>query len=154
MKKYLDRAIELAFNNIESGGTPYGAVVVYNDDIIGEGYNTLHDSFDVSGHAELIAIKQAQQVLQTNDLSGCTIYASGHPCPMCFGAIGFVGINHIVYANSLEEASDVAMGLSQDIYQYLKGEMSPYQIKIEHRPILIDEENPMKVYGEKINTVD
>ena len=61
MDKHLKHAINLALHNIETGGTPYGAVVVCDDKVVGEGFNTIHTSFDVSGHAELIAIRQAQQ---------------------------------------------------------------------------------------------
>lgn len=151
MDKHLKHAINLALHNIETGGTPYGAVVVCDDKVVGEGFNTIHTSFDVSGHAELIAIRQAQQNLQTNDLRGCTIYASGHPCPMCFGAIGFVGIRNIVYANTLEEAADVGMGLSLDIYQYLKGDQEAIHFDIRHVEVT-DDMNPMKIYDKAIRS--
>lgn len=128
MNSYLQVAIDLALSNIDDGGTPYGAVVVCDGEIIGQGANTIHQSYDVSGHAELIAIRQAQQVLQSNDLKDCVIYASGHPCPMCLGAIGFVGISKVYYANTLEEASHVGMWLSSDIYQYLKGQASDFKL--------------------------
>lgn len=149
MNSYLQVAIDLALNNIDDGGTPYGAVVVCDGKIIGQGANTIHQSYDVSGHAELIAIRQAQQVLQSNDLKDCDIYASGHPCPMCLGAIGFVGISKVYYANTLEEASHVGMGLSSDIYQYLKGHASDFKLEMIHLEIPEGELNPMTVYNNK-----
>ena len=150
MNQFMLRAIELANDNVENGGTPYGAVVVYQNEIIGEGFNTLHKEYDISGHAELIAIREAQAVLKTNDLSECTIYASGHPCPMCFGAIGFVGIKTVYYANTLKEASAVGMHLSENIYEYLKGNESPYSIQVVHTPISSRVVDPMTHYKKVI----
>lgn len=148
---FLNYAVELAVCNIKTGGTPYGAVVVKDGEIIGEGVNTLHTHFDISGHAEMIAIRQAQLTLSTNDLSDCEIYASGHPCPMCFGAIAFVGIKKIVYANSLEEAEAAGMGLSKNIYDYLMGDKTKLDINVVHLPIQKDEKNPMIIYSNRID---
>lgn len=149
--KFLDRAVQLAIDNVQDGGTPYGAVVVHDGVIIGEGVNTIHQEFDVSGHAELIAIRQAQKVLQSNDLSDCVIYASGHPCPMCFGAIGFVGISTVYYANTLEEAADVGMDLSLNIYNYLRDDKDAFDIQMIHTGEMEEDRNPMKLYSKHIN---
>lgn len=147
MNKYLNKAIDLAIENIKEGGTPYGAVVVLNDEIVGEGVNTIHIKPDISGHAELIAIKQAQEKLNRIDLSDCVVYASGHPCPMCLGAIAMSKIPKVIYANSLEEAADVGMGDSQTIYNYLKGEPRTLNLDIIHEPINDDTKNPMILYS-------
>lgn len=147
MNKYLKKAIDLALENIKDGGTPYGAVVVLNDEIIGEGVNTIHMKPDISGHAELIAIKQAQKLLNRIDLSDCIVYASGHPCPMCLGAIAMSKIPRVIYANSLEEAADVGMGDSKTIYNYLKGEPKTLNLEIIHEPINDDTKNPMILYS-------
>ncbi len=146
MSKFIDIAINLALENIEEGGSPYGSVVVRDGEIVGSGVNTTHISPDVSGHAELIAIREAQKNLGRIDLSDCTIYASGHPCPMCFGAIMMSGIKKLVYANSLEEASEASGStISIDIYEYLKGKRDAIGLEIKHIPIKNDEFNPMKV---------
>lgn len=147
MNKYLSKAIDLALENIKAGGGPYGAVVVLNEEIIGEGVNTTHLVPDVSGHAELIAIKQAQEKLNRIDLSDCIIYASGHPCPMCLGAIAMSKIPKVVYANSLKEAADVGMSDSQTIYNYLKGIPNTLNLQIVHQPINDDAKNPMVLYS-------
>lgn len=147
MNKYLKKAIDLALENIKEGGTPYGAVVVLNDEIIGEGANTIHINPDISGHAELIAIKQAQKKLNRIDLSDCIVYASGHPCPMCLGAIAMSKIPKVIYANSLEEAASVGMGDSQTIYDYLKGNTNTLNLEIVHEPIMDDTKNPMIMYS-------
>lgn len=147
MNKYLKKAINLALENIKEGGTPYGAVVVLNDEIIGEGANTIHINPDISGHAELIAIKQAQKKLNRINLSDCIVYASGHPCPMCLGAIAMSKIPKVIYANSLKEAASVGMGDSQTIYDYLKGNTNILNLEIVHEPIMDDTKNPMILYS-------
>ena len=147
MNLYLRQAIDLAIENVNEGGTPFGAVLVRNDEVVGTGVNTGHLVKDVSGHAELIAIRKAQTLLNTDDLSDCKMYASGHPCPMCFGAIGFVGIKEVYYSNSLEEAAKVGLGLSSNIYQYLAGDLTA--IPMDIIDVAIDEGliNPMTLFG-------
>lgn len=119
MSHFLQRAIELAIENVNQGGDPFGAVVVSKGEIIGEGVNTSHHLPDISGRAEMNAIRQAQKHLGRIDLSDCIIYASGYPCPMCFGVITMSNIHKVVYSNSLEDAAEAGMGLSADIYHYL-----------------------------------
>lgn len=149
MSKFLDKAIELALENVKEGGDPYGAVVVKDGEIIGEGVNTTHKYPDVSGHAELAAIREAQKHLNRIDLSDCTIYASGHPCPMCLGSIVFSGIKKVVYANSLEEAEKIGSTLSKDTYRYLAGDKEAVELSIDHVAIEDDELNPMLVWHRK-----
>ena len=140
---YLERAIKLANENVDAGGAPFGAVLVLDDVIIGEGVNETHIIHDISGHAELLAIRMAQKALGRIDLSGSIMYASGHPCPMCLGAIAFSGIESVVYANSLEEAASVGLGLSKDIYSYLSGNVDAIQLKMHHQEIGDASVNPM-----------
>lgn len=149
MDKYMLRAIELALDNVEDGGTPYGSVVVHNDEIIGEGVNTMHREIDVSGHAEMIAIREAQAKLGRIDLSDCVIYASGHPCPMCLSAIAIAKIPTVYFANTVEESTDAGIPIAGKIYNFLKGDMTALDLKIEHTPIVDDIEDPMKKFKNK-----
>lgn len=103
MDNFMKRAVELAIENAHAGGQPFGAVLVKNNKVIAEGVNEFHKTYDVSGHAELLAIRRTQEQLQTNDLSGYTMYASGAPCPMCLTAMYFAGIDKVYYCASLEE---------------------------------------------------
>lgn len=146
MSEFLDRAIELAIKNVDDGGTPYGAVVVRNNQIIGEGVNTMHQNPDISGHAEMIAIREAQQLLGKIDLSDCVVYASGHPCPMCFGAITLSNIRKIVYANTPEEAAEAGMPLTAQIYKYLKGNHNAIDLDLKREKIEDGNPDPMKVW--------
>jgi len=91
MDQFMQRAVELAIGNVQEGGQPFGAVLVRDNSIVSEGVNELHKKFDVSGHAELLAIRRAQEKLQVLDLSDSIMYASGEPCAMCLSAMYFVG---------------------------------------------------------------
>src|SRR5690625_2316196 len=110
MDKFMERAVELALENVKAGGEPFGAVLVKNGTIVSEGVNKLHKQFDISGHAELIAIRNAQQQEQTLDLAGYTMYASGEPCPMCLSAMYFSGITDVYYCQSVADAVENVMG--------------------------------------------
>ncbi|WP_423800574.1 nucleoside deaminase [Neobacillus sp. SAB-20_R2A] len=110
MDKFMKRAVELALQNVAEGGQPFGAVLVKNNTIVSEGVNELHKKFDISGHAELLAIRRAQEQFQTNDLSGCVVYASGEPCAMCLAAMYFAGVEKVYYCASVEDAAEVGFG--------------------------------------------
>ncbi len=147
MSKYMDYVNQLAIQNVENGGDPFAACIVYEDEIIAEGVNELHLINDITRHAELIAIQKAQKHLDSKDLSKCTLYASGHPCPMCMGAIGFSNLKEVYYHNSLEDAENVNLGLSKDIYHYIQNKPNPLEIKMIR---VVDEDNdPMKVYAKR-----
>lgn len=120
MDQFMKRAVELAVENVQNGGQPFGAVLVKDGKVIAEGVNELHVKHDISGHAELLAIRRAQEQLQTNDLAGFTMYASGFPCPMCFAAMNFAGIEKAFYCASLDDAKTVGLGKSAMIYEELQ----------------------------------
>lgn len=96
-KQYLRRAIELAKENIDNGGGPFGAVIVRNGEILAESGNRVTANNDPTAHAEVMAIRQACSALGTFSLKGSTIYASCEPCPMCLGAIYWAGIDRVIY---------------------------------------------------------
>ena len=90
-------------NNYKNGG-PFGAVIVRDGKIITSAHNTVIENNDATAHAEINAIRQASKILNTNDLSDCTLYTSTEPCPMCLSAIIWANIKDIYYANtSLKE---------------------------------------------------
>ena len=90
-KRFLCQAIELARANIGKGGRPFGAVVVKDGEVVAAGVNEIHSTNDPTAHAELTAIRAASRKLGSPDLSGCVVYASGHPCPMCMAAMRLAG---------------------------------------------------------------
>lgn len=99
-EQHLAAAIRLARENVRQGGRPFGAVIVRDGDLVATGVNHTAATNDPTAHAELVAIRAASEALGTPDLGGCTIYASGHPCPMCLGAMYMSGIRRAYYAYS------------------------------------------------------
>ena len=105
---HMRRAIELSQEMMRSGhGGPFGAVVVKNDTIIAEGSNQVTSSNDPTAHAEVVAIRRACQALATFDLTGCEIYTSCEPCPMCLSAIYWARLDRIYYANNRYDADKI-----------------------------------------------
>ena len=146
MNKWMQRAIELALKNIEQGGQPFGAVLVKNEEIIGEGVNELHLRPDSTGHAELLAVRRAQEKLQSIDLTGTVMYASGAPCPMCFGAMAMAGVDKAYFANSLEEAISVGLSRSSEVYADLLKLENERSFRMIHMPVTDNKKNPMQVW--------
>lgn len=95
---FMQKAIELAYENVRRKGEPYGAVVVKNGEIIGTGANDVNATNDPTAHAEIQAIREACQRLSSTDLSDCEMYASGEPCPMCMSTIYWTRFKKVYYA--------------------------------------------------------
>lgn len=107
-KQFMRRAIELSKRNLETGaGGPFGAVVVKKAAIVGEGWNQVTSTNDPTAHAEVAAIRTACLNLNTFDLTGCEIFTSCEPCPMCLSAIYWARIGKIYYANSKFDAAAI-----------------------------------------------
>ena len=99
------RAIELSLRNVAEGGGPFGAVVARGGEIVAEGVNRVTAQCDPTAHAEVAAIRAAARKLGTFDLSGCDIYASCEPCPMCLGAIYWARLDRLFYAATKDDAA-------------------------------------------------
>lgn len=104
-KEFMKRAIQLSKKNIETGGGPFGAVVVKDGKIIGEGWNKVTVSNDPTAHAEVEAIREACKNLNNFDLTGAEIYTSCEPCPMCLSAIYWARLSKIYYGNTKTDAA-------------------------------------------------
>ncbi|MGN0225435.1 MAG: nucleoside deaminase [Prevotella sp.] len=119
------RAIALSEESVKNGGGPFGAVIARNGEIISEASNKVTIDCDPTAHAEVSAIRLASKRLGTFDLSGCEIYTSCEPCPMCLGAIYWAHLDRIYYANNRSDAA--AIGFDDDfIYKEL-------ELKLEDR---------------------
>lgn len=103
----MKRAIELSRESIEKGGGPFGAVITRNGEILAESHNQVTLLNDPTAHAEVNAIRIAARKLNTFDLSGCEIYVSCEPCPMCLGAIYWARLDKIYFAGTREDAEKV-----------------------------------------------
>lgn len=104
-KKFIRRAIEIAENSIRDGGGPFGAVITKEGNIISEANNRVVAMNDPTAHAEILAIRDASSILNSFDLSSCTLYSSCEPCPMCLGAIYWAGIKRVVYSSDRNDAA-------------------------------------------------
>lgn len=145
-QKYIDRAVELAVNNVKNGGKPFGAVIVRDGKVIATGANEVVASGDLTTHAEIQAIREASQRLGEKALAGTTLYASGHPCPMCLSAIYLAGINEVYYASTLDEAEQVGLGVSH-IYNDLKKDPADQSVPL--RQLNSDHpNNPLQLWVE------
>ena len=103
----MKRAIELSKKNIEHGGGPFGAVIVKDGKIIGEGFNKVTANNDPTAHAEVEAIREACKNISNFDLNGAEIYTSCEPCPMCLSAIYWARLSKIYYANTKKDAAAI-----------------------------------------------
>jgi tRNA(Arg) A34 adenosine deaminase TadA len=107
-QQFLDRAVELSRQGMESGeGGPFGCVIVKDNAIVGEGNNRVTSTNDPTAHAEIVAIREACKKLGAHQLDGCDIYTSCEPCPMCLGAIYWARPRRVIYANTRKEAAQI-----------------------------------------------
>ncbi|HCY00877.1 MAG TPA: tRNA-specific adenosine deaminase [Bacteroidales bacterium] len=100
-------AIRLSVENIGNNGGPFGAVIVKDNAIIARGTNRVTSSIDPTAHAEIVAIREAATKLNNFDLSGCAIYTSCEPCPMCLSAIYWARIDRVFYGNTKDDAKKI-----------------------------------------------
>ena len=116
----MQRAIALSVENVASGrGGPFAAVVVRAGRIIGEGTNRVTSTNDPSAHAEVIAIRAACAQLENFQLTGCELYTSCEPCPMCMGLVYWAHLDKVYYASSASDAASIGFD-DAFIYQELK----------------------------------
>jgi len=128
-KKFMAKAIELSVNSANTIGGPFGSVIVKDNKIIAEGSNKVTFSNDPTAHGEVVAIREACKKLNTFDLSGCEIYTSCEPCPMCLSAIYWSRLDKIYYANTREDAKDIDFDDSF-IYLEIPKKISDRKIKM------------------------
>lgn len=120
MNQYMKVAKEFAEDNLRTNvGGPFGACIVKDGVIVGRGSNHVLENNDPTAHAEVMAIREACKTLHTYDLSGCELYTSCYPCPMCLFAIIWSNIKKVYYGNTKEDAANI--GFRDDyIYNYIK----------------------------------
>ena len=103
----MERAIELSIQSVNNGGGPFSSIIVRGEKIIAEGSNKVTLSNDPTAHGEIVAIREACEKLNNFNLSGCELYSTCEPCPMCLSAIYWSRINKIYYANTREDARKI-----------------------------------------------
>ena len=106
-QEFMRKAIEMSLKSIDNGGGPFGAVIVKDGEIIAAASNSVTIDNDPTAHAEVNAIRMACKKLGTFDLSGCEIYASCEPCPMCLASIYWARIDKLYYANTKKKKKKI-----------------------------------------------
>ena len=125
----MKRAIELSIKSVNSGTGPFGAVIVKDDKIISEGFNTVTLTNDPTSHAEIVAIRMACKSLVNFSLEECDLYTTCEPCPMCLSAIYWARINKIYYANTRSDAQKIDFSDSM-IYEELNKTIEDRKIQM------------------------
>ena len=128
-KDFMRRAIALAVENVAKGGGPFGAVIVKEGVVVATGVNRVTANNDPTAHAEVNAIREACTKLGTFDLSGCVLYTSCEPCPMCLGAIYWAHLDKIYYGANQHDAAEVNF---DDSFIYRELELEPAK---RHKPV-------------------
>ena len=105
--EFMKRAIELSIESVNKGTGPFGCVIVFKNKIIAEGSNKVTSTNDPTAHGEIVAIREACKKLNNFSLSGCELYSSCEPCPLCLSGIYWARINKIYYANTREDARKI-----------------------------------------------
>lgn len=106
-EKFMQKAIDLSIESVKNGGGPFGAVIVKDGEIIAASSNSVTTDNDPTAHAEVNTIRLATKKLGTFDLSGCEIYSSCEPCPMCLGAIYWAHLDKLYFANNKTDAKEI-----------------------------------------------
>ena len=149
--KFMLRAIELSIKSAETIGGPFGCIIVKDNEIISEGSNKVTSTNDPTAHGEIVAIREACLKLNAFNLSGCELYSTCEPCPMCLSAIYWSHIDKIFYANTRDDAKNIDF---DDSFIY-----SEINKKIEDRKIQMiqmhrDEAlKAFKIWNEKVDKI-
>ena len=126
---FMKKAIDLSIQNIKDNGGPFGCVIVKDNNIIAEGVNRVTFNNDPTAHAEIVAIRNACNKLNTFNLEGCELYSSCEPCPMCLSAIYWSHIDKVYFGNSREDAAKIQFD-DKFIYDELSLKMTERKIPI------------------------
>ena len=152
MNEYMKIAKELADTNlIDNDGGPFGACIVKDGVVVGKGDNKVLVNHDPTAHAEVMAIRDACKNLNTHDLSGCVIYTTTYPCPMCLSAIIWANIDKVYYGNTSEDAEAIGFR-DQYIYDIISDIKNGKDCKLDLK--CIDRDKTIKLFDEYMEKLD
>ena len=151
MDKIMKLANEEAIQgSLANEGGPFGAVITKNGEVISQGHNEVLKTNDPTAHAEMVAIRRAAEALGKYDLSGCEIYSSCEPCPMCLAAIYWSRISTIYFGCTKEDAAEIGFD-DNAIYEYIK---NPQQFQEDLRMIPTDREACLQTFEKWLTRQD
>lgn len=146
---WLRKTISLAHKHVGYyQGEPFAAIVVKDGSIVGQGTDLVDERKDPTAHAEIEAIREACQVLGTTDLSGCILYSSAHPCPMCLAAAYWAGVEAVYYVYGLDELAAAGLGAAGEIYDQLTLPPGERSVNIAQLANPDPEKNPLSLWQE------
>ena len=149
--KFMIKAIELSIKSAETIGGPFGCVIVKDNKIISEGSNKVTLTNDPTAHGEIVAIREACLKLNTFNLSGCELYSSCEPCPMCLSAIYWSHIDKIFFANTRNDAKNIDF---DDSFIYSEINKKIEDRKIQMTQMLRDEAlKAFKIWDNKVDKI-
>ena len=149
--KFMLKAIELSIKSAETIGGPFGCVIVKDNNIISEGSNKVTSTNDPTAHGEIVAIREACLKLNTFNLSGCELYSTCEPCPMCLSAIYWSHIDKIFYANTRDDAKNIDF---DDSFIYSEINKKIEDRKIQMIQMLRDEAlKAFKIWDNKVDKI-
>ena len=149
--KFMLKAIELSIKSVDSGTGPFGAVIVKDNKIIAEGFNTVTSTKDPTSHAEIVAIRSACKELNNFTLKGYDLYTTCEPCPMCLSAIYWARIDRIYYANTRKDAQKIDFSDSM-IYEELNKTIKDRKIPM-HQIMREEAIKAFEMWDKKIDKV-
>ena len=135
-QELMKTAIDLSVKNVAEGGGPFGAVIAKDGKIVATGVNRVTADHDPTAHAEVSAIRAAAKALGTFDLSGCEIYTSCEPCPMCLGAIYWAHLDRMYYGNTKTDAAKAGF---DDAFIYKELDLDPQKRSLRSEMMMHDE---------------
>jgi len=145
-EQFMTKAIALARENVLGGGRPFGAVLVMDGAIISTGVNQVMATKDPTAHAELVAVRAAATKLGRATLTGATVYASGHPCPMCLAAMRLAGVTTIAYAYSNEDGAPHGL-TSAALYADLRKPFAEQDMQFVYQPVRPEGEDIYEIWS-------
>lgn len=144
---YLRQAVEIAKQNIEKSGGPFGAIIVKDNEVVAQCGNSVTNDNDPTAHAEVNCIRSACKKLNTFDLSGCVIYSSCEPCPMCLSAIYWARLDRLVYAATRQDAAGAGF---DDEFIYKEIPLANSQRSLECNHFSLEEGcDPFEIWNSK-----
>ena len=144
---YLRQAVEIAKQNIEKGGGPFGAIIVKDNEVVAQCGNSVTNDNDPTAHAEVNCIRSACKKLNTFDLSDCVIYSSCEPCPMCLSAIYWARLDRLVYAATRQDAAGAGF---DDEFIYKEIPLANSQRSLECNHFSLEEGcDPFEIWNSK-----
>ena len=149
MNKFMRLAIKEATKGIDNGhGGPFGAVIVKDNKVIAKGHNQVIKNNDPTCHGEMMAIHKACKKLNTFDLSGCEIYTTGEPCPMCLAAILWANIDRVYYGCNIYDTEEI--GFRDNAFYEFQNDKNKKEQFIKE----LDRDKCLELYGKYKNIKD